>query len=81
MEPEASEAPVVIYRKLPPSEGGGGYLVTGFVDRDVYRAYEHAAPHTFWQTPVGKTAVGVGGLAALWALVRAAARTGGSALH
>jgi hypothetical protein len=57
MIPDDDHAPVVIYRERPKLEGGG-YLVTGLLDRDTYSTYTRTAQPGFLETPAGKAVLG-----------------------
>jgi len=62
--PDHPAAPVVIYRRLASSEGGG-YLVTALAGRSDYEGYERAERDGFLDSAAGQfvtgLAAGVGG--------------------
>lgn len=51
--PNDDAAPVVIYRKLGPAEGGG-YLVTALTGRNEFGGYERAERQGILDSPAGK---------------------------
>lgn len=68
--PDDDDAPVVIYRQ-PPKLEGGGYRVTGLLSRDAYNAYTRSEKPGLFDTPAGKTLLGLGvGAAIVYALSR-----------
>ncbi len=76
MVPDDDHAPVVIYRQLPPIEGGG-YLVTALSDRATFNAYDGSEQSAFLDTPAGRALLALAGIAAAVIGLRAASRSGG----
>jgi hypothetical protein len=68
-------APVVIYQRLPLLEGGG-YFVTGLLDRSTYNTYTRVEQPGFFDTPAGKAILLAGAALAIGILV-SRSNTGG----
>lgn len=68
MVPDDDTSPVVIYRQLPPLEGGG-YFVTGLLDRNTYNTYRQVEKPGFFDTPAGKAILFAGAALAIGILV------------
>lgn len=73
--PDDDHAPVVVYRQRPKVEGGG-YLVTGLLDRDAYNAYAHAGEPGFFDTAAGKAVLGIAAPAAAAIGIAMSSRSG-----
>lgn len=75
MLPDNDQAPVVAYRLCPPLEGGG-YLVTGLIDRHAYNTYVKGGQPGFFETPAGKALL-IAGAAVAIAIVLSRSNTSG----
>jgi hypothetical protein len=74
MIPDNDHAPVVIYTQ-PPKLEGGGYRVTGLLDRDAYNAYTRSDEPGFFETAAGKALIGLGALAVVYGLTRGSGKS------
>jgi hypothetical protein len=73
-ETKVFPSPVVIYTQ-PPKLEGGGYRVTGLLDRDAYNAYTRSDEPGFFETAAGKALIGLGALAVVYGLTRGSGKS------